>query len=386
MWLDADHPTPTAARARDWGPCYATAPPLLKNFCAFVCVIIISNISPFWKISFCSEGVRGFGKRNRTRGELEHLPWHHWCIRSMALCRRVRPVLLRAPAARRLLSIAPALDDSGPESLLPRSLPRVTLFRFDPQRGSPYGDKSVSPFGLKVETFLRLSGIAYETPPFEAQLLTRSSTRKLPFADIGGRLVPDSSFILEHLTRAQPYREQIARSLCDARLSPQQRAVGISAKLMCEESLYFNICYWRYKWEPGFRRYVEINPVLHEAPALLRGVLARASLRMASTQLWEQGTGRYSEEEVYMLGRQMIDALAALLPAEDASATGAGAGDFLFGAEPSSFDATLFAFVSGIVEIDIPSPLKRYVLEKHPRLLRYLDVVNERCKWPVGKR
>jgi hypothetical protein len=49
---------------------------------------------------------------------------------------------------------------------------------------------------------------------------------------------------------------------------------------------------------------------------------------------------------------------------------------FLFGDKPSSFDATLFSTLSGIVEIWIELPLKRYALTKGS-IMNYMDLINE---------
>jgi glutathione S-transferase len=60
--------------------------------------------------------------------------------------------------------------------------------------------------------------------------------------------------------------------------------------------------------------------------------------------MWAKGIARHSCDEVDIIGREAIDAIDALL-------TSSTMKKFLFGDKPSSFDATLFSTLSGIVEI-----------------------------------
>jgi len=133
------------------------------------------------------------------------------------------------------------------------SAPLVTLCRFDPQAGQPYGDKSVSPFSLKVETFLRLARIPYRNEAATVKSIFRNPKRKLPAATIKGDYVADSSFIIRHLQMTAPFSQSCQANLCDAELTPQQKAVGYFIKQTCEEHLYFVIGYWRYMWKVGYK-------------------------------------------------------------------------------------------------------------------------------------
>lgn len=250
----------------------------------------------------------------------------------------------------------------------------VNLARFSPQVGQPFGDKSVSPFGIKVEVFLRMAGISYVNLPPSVSSLIQNRKRKLPtIVTDSGELIVDSTFIIRHLMNTKPYSTRCRLGICDATLSRSQIAQGTTLKFMCEESLYFIIGYWRYIYEPGFRRYCEVNPSVGE---LGLGPLKRPAEWLARRaivkQLWAQGTGRHSQGEVEYLGRSCLGSIATILKDGDEA--------FLFGPEPSTYDATLFAFLSAILEIRLECPLQEYA-QSLPVLSEYVQAVNDRCGW-----
>jgi hypothetical protein len=140
----------------------------------------------------------------------------------------------------------------------------IVLHHFDPE--SPYRDKSILPFSIKVECFLRMCGISYKMPPFSVTALFSNPKRKLPTCEIDGVSVPDSTFILRFLLTKCKYASCCQAALCDSELTPAQRALGIAIKALCEDQLYWIMGYWRYKWEPGFCMYWSVITTLHFVP------------------------------------------------------------------------------------------------------------------------
>ena len=250
------------------------------------------------------------------------------------------------------------------------------MARFSPQVGQPFGDKSISPFSIKVEVFLRMAGIGYVNQPPSVSALKRNSKRKLPtIVTDRGEFIADSTFIINHLMATEPYASKCRERLCDGRLSPSQIASGTCLKALCEESLYFIIGYWRYASDPGFARYCEVNPTVSElGVGWLKRPLELFARRAIIRQLWAQGTGRHTPEQVEHLGNTCLDAVDVIL--------GGGQQEFLFGGEPSSYDATLFAFLSAVLEIDLDSPLQTYARSK-PGLVDYVRRINRRYGWPA---
>ena len=257
-----------------------------------------------------------------------------------------------------VLSTSPSFSDKA-----------VLLHRFDPQLHRPYGNKSISPFGIKVEAFLRFCNIDYETPPFSIGSILANPKRKLPTLEVENRLIADSSFIVHYLYNESPrYGNMCRRALCDDDLSRYQHAVGTAIKALCEDRLYWIVGYWRYLWTPGFDAYRQINTTSHFIPRPVRWLVDWLAWRGISNQLWEQGTGRYTQYEVEAMGREAVDVIDALLVQTN--------GKYLFGDMPSTYDATIFASLSSIVEIPIESPLKQYTMEKEC-CMKFLDSINE---------
>ena len=84
-----------------------------------------------------------------------------------------------------------------------------------------WGLPSVSPFCLKLDAYLRIAGIPFQTvvdaTPF------RGPKGKLPWIEHDGNKIGDSGFIIEYLER---------RFGCDpsARLSAAERAVSLALR------------------------------------------------------------------------------------------------------------------------------------------------------------
>jgi len=248
----------------------------------------------------------------------------------------------------------------------------IILYRFDPPAGQPYGDKSCSPFGIKVETFLRLAGLKYTCPPFSSTSIWTNQKRKLPTCKIDGVLVADSTFILDYIMTKSSYASQVQHQLkCHDKLTPQQHGLGMAVKALCEDSLYWIIGYWRYQNDAGFQEYIQCNATLHFLPWPLRTCLERFSRKAILSQLWQQGMGRHPPQEVERLGQDAVDAIDALLDHNK---------KYLLGDKPSIYDATLFAMCSGIVEMNVKSPLKQYTLQKK-NIMAYLYRINRQCGW-----
>src|SRR5580692_1652824 len=124
----------------------------------------------------------------------------------------------------------------------------IKLYKFGPAFGLPDG----SPFVMKVETYLRLSGQKYETVVADVRKAPR---QQLPYVDVDGKIIPDSTAIVDHLEAARAEK-------LDARLGAKERAVGLAFKSMLEEHLYFGVLFMRWKTEDGWAVF---EPYLREA-------------------------------------------------------------------------------------------------------------------------
>lgn len=238
---------------------------------------------------------------------------------------------------------------------------RVILNQFPAAWGLP----NISPFCTKLETYLRMAGIPYEARPGNPR---GSPTGKLPYVELDGHVFSDSQHIIEVL------KARFGDKL-DARLSPAERARGHLIRRTIEESTYFVLVYLRWQDDDGWRAY---TPVFRSfLPPVLGRLLLPLIRRQVIKALHGQGTGRRSLDEITELGRADLDAVSTEL----------GERPFLLGDAPSSFDAVLYAFTSGLLSFPADSALKRH-LAATPNLVAHCQRMQERyfpASRPPGK-
>lgn len=195
---------------------------------------------------------------------------------------------------------------------------------------------SISPFCIKLETWLRLAGIPYQTRSADPRSAPQG---KVPYVSVNGALLGDSQLIIEHLT------ERRGVSL-DASLSEVQRAWGHTLRKTAENSLYFHIVHARWLTADGFAVYRPVIGGLMPAPARLIGpYLIR---RMVRQQLHGQGLGRYDDADRTVLAAADADALQIAL----------SEAPFALGDAPHSVDASLYAMLVSILRFPVDSALK----------------------------
>jgi glutathione S-transferase len=227
----------------------------------------------------------------------------------------------------------------------------LRLFQFQ-----PFGDyfPNVSPFCVKVETYLRMAGLPHER--VATVRLDKAPKGKLPYIEDERQRVADSGTILEHLRRK--YRDPLG----DDRLSAAERARGHALRRMLEEHFYWALVYSRWMDDAAWERIV---PYYFGAiPAPLRGGLAAVARAGMRKTLRHQGLGRHSAGEVYAAGEADLAAVAEHL----------GERAYMAGDAPTALDATAYAFVGGVLYPPVDSPLKAYVASR-PNLVAYCDRV-----------
>jgi glutathione S-transferase len=200
----------------------------------------------------------------------------------------------------------------------------LQLHQFAPAFGAP----NPSPFCMKLECFLRMTGIPYETVLLEDPRKTPKG--KGPFVVDDGQRIGDSALIIEHLKRTRGVDP-------DAHLSQEERAVGRAIGLMLEEHLYFAVVYSR--WADDANWPLIRGAFFGSIPALLRPVVAGMIRRKVRGMLVQQGIGRHSPAEIDALGIADIDALAAYL----------GDKPHVMGEQPSLVDCIAHALVCILV-------------------------------------
>ncbi len=215
----------------------------------------------------------------------------------------------------------------------------LTLYQFPPVWDLP----NVSPFCLKMETYLRMTQIPYKS--HYATNLRRSPKRKLPYIKDGNTVIADSSLIINYLKST--YGDPL-----DANLTPQENAQGLTLQRLIEEHLYWVMVYSRWVDPVGFTAVKQ--SFFANVPAWARWFVPTLAKRLAQRQLYYSGMGRHSREETYEFGRKDLAAISLILDDKP----------FILTNKPTSFDAILYGFLANILWVPYSNPLREFVKQQ----------------------
>jgi glutathione S-transferase len=234
----------------------------------------------------------------------------------------------------------------------------IRLHQFPTDWGLP----NLSPFCMKVETWLKLAGLPYEVVVNKAP--NRAPLGKLPVVEDGGRKIPDSHTILDELARSHGVK-------LDDGLTAAERATALAFTRLCSEHLYWAVVYTRWGEDAGWNA---VRPVFFGfLPGPVQALVAALVRRGTLKQLRGHGLGRHPPEEILRRGAQDLGAIADFL----------GDKPFMFGERPTSLDATVYAFVANVLDVPIDSALKRAAAAR-PNLVAYCRRMKARC-FPEAK-
>lgn len=234
----------------------------------------------------------------------------------------------------------------------------VRLYGFGPAPGLP----DLSPFVIKAMTLLKMAGVSYtvDTGGFR-----RAPKGKLPYIDDDGVIVADSTFIRLHLekTRGVDF---------DAALTPIQRAQAWAIEKLCEDHLMWIVALHRWQDDENFAR--GLGPVFDKMiPAPVRPLGKWAARKGMAWRFQQQGVGRFTTEELAVLGGRDVEALATQIAGRP----------FLFGETPCAADAAVFALLALLMDPATASPTRDAALSK-PNLVAYRDRLMRRYFPPTA--
>ncbi|MCY1076182.1 glutathione S-transferase family protein [Archangium lansingense] len=218
-----------------------------------------------------------------------------------------------------------------------------------------FGVSDISPFCLKLETYLRMTGIPYTPKP---AAFGKAPKGKIPFIEEDGSYLGDSQFIIEHLKRKHG-------NTLDAKLSTEDLAKGHLVRRTLEDSLNWVILQERWISDDGWRVYKPIFEALF--PPVVGKAIVPLIRRGVGKAMQAHGMGRHRPEEILEMGKADVSAVAAVL----------GDKPFLLGDHPTSFDATLFAFILSILAFPVDSPLRKHT-QGQQNLVRYCERFQQR--------
>jgi glutathione S-transferase len=209
----------------------------------------------------------------------------------------------------------------------------ITLYAFGPHFGLP----DPSPFALKADLLLKMTGLRYETAFGGLPIAPKG---KLPFIVDDGEAIADSTFIREHLERKYGID-------FDEGLTPAEQAQAWAVERMMEDHLYWAMLHDRWMIDENFAtgpaRFFDGAP-----DGVRESLMAQARARVREA-LNAQGLGRHSGEEIAALAARSLGAVSALI----------GEGPYLMGTRPCGADATVFGMAAGVLYPAFDSPVRR---------------------------
>jgi glutathione S-transferase len=223
----------------------------------------------------------------------------------------------------------------------------IKLYGFGPSFGMP----DSSPFVCKIDLYLRVCGIEFESVN-NVSNLRKAPKAKLPFIEDNGELIADTVFIIDHL------KQQHSADV-DSWLAPEQRASAQLIGKSIDENLYWSVVHSR--WINDDTWPIIRAQFFDSMPFPLNKIVPSIARRATQKQLVGHGIGKHSDAQVQDIARRSLDSLEVLL----------GDKDYFFGDKISSLDITVFGTVGALALATIDNEMNQLArsYEKLNRLL-----------------
>jgi glutathione S-transferase len=224
-----------------------------------------------------------------------------------------------------------------------------------------WGIPSPSPFCMKLETYLRMANIEYESysilDPLAAPQNRMAPKSKIPFVEIDKQLIGDSDFIIELLKKK--FGDAI-----DNELSRSEKAMGLTIKRMFEDHYFWAMVYSRWFDEAVWA--VTSKDFFGGLSWPLQKIIPILRKKRMGKVLYHQGIGRNTQKEIYDPAKKDLDAFVEIL-ADKA---------FVFGDQPTTIDAVAHGFLVNTMHVPFEYELKHHSLQ-YDSLRSYCDRMNK---------
>ncbi|XP_046377186.2 failed axon connections homolog [Haliotis rufescens] len=211
---------------------------------------------------------------------------------------------------------------------------------------------SLSPFVMKLETYLRMAKIPYQN----VHGLVPSSKGKFPWMEYNGQEVADTTLCINFLN------EKLGVDL-NRNLSPADRGVAQAMQVMAEEHLFWFIVLFRWQFDNDKSLILKTFKFGRFATWMVG--------RNLKNQLWNQGLGRHTEAEITWMFKKDLQSLSDFI----------GTKKFLMGDEPCETDCTVFGQLSYIYWQFMGTRHENIIKDKYPNLAAYCERMKD-AFWP----
>lgn len=209
-----------------------------------------------------------------------------------------------------------------------------------------------SPFCVKLETLLRGMQVEFETEAFSGDP-AKFPKGKLPVIKDQDQLIEDSDFIYQYLLK-QGYKD------LDKDLTEQQRAQGLSIRIMIEQSMIWCMLYLRWQDQANWQSYAKQAFFAH-LPPVIRTIVAIVARKGVVKSLHGHGMGRFSKQQVKDIASSQLKALSVLL----------GEQDYFFGDNITTLDCSAFGLLCNFMAAELCPELSDLV-KPHQNLVDFI--------------
>ena len=232
----------------------------------------------------------------------------------------------------------------------------ITLHTSGPMFGLPHP----SPFVIKADVLLKMSGLEYREAPMT---FSGAPKGKVPYISDDGVVLGDSYFIRRHLETK--YKIDYSGGY-DAKTL----ALGWAIERMLEEHFYFLSVHERWLIDENFEK--GPRQFFNMAPAPLRPIIRVLIRGKVRKMLKAQGLGRHTAAERLELGMGDVNSVAALL----------GNNAYLLGDKICGADASVFGSLYSASSSYFNTELGTYI-RSQPKIMAYLERMRARF-FPEG--
>lgn len=226
---------------------------------------------------------------------------------------------------------------------------------------SLWGLSSISPACLKLETWLRMAKLPYQTAIATAEDFALAPKGKIPFIEDRGQRIA-STLIIER------FKQQQGIDL-DAGLTPTERAISLAFRRMLKENTYWGGVYIRYGMEENWQQYREVlaDLLFPDTPLEEWEPFVNELRETFISQMYNHGLGRHSDEEIVQIICADFQALSDFLADKP----------FFMGDRPTTLDATAYAYIGNFIKPPYGSPIVDFILQQS-NLCKYYERMNQK--------
>jgi len=207
---------------------------------------------------------------------------------------------------------------------------------------------SLSPFVLKLETFLRMTKIPYTYD--DSPINSFGPKGKTPWISLNGEHIADSQVCIEYLTKKFNVE-------WNGRYSEKEKATARLVRVLFEDRIFWELALWGFVNGSEGLKFMKLPWLIGKYLSYVYGKNA-----------WGQGLGRHPQEVITAWTLEDMNAIGVIL----------GNNKFLLGDEPCEEDAAVFGFMAQMLwGFPSVSPFAKVAKEKFPNVVDYCNRLKE---------